>query len=103
MIVISVMYPYTEGARFDWDYYTTSHRKLVEDAFGPTGMASVQMLKGVSSPGGGPPPYEVIALLTWPDQAAMVATMTGPRVGEVQGDLPNFTDIAPVRQISQVA
>lgn len=101
MIVVSVMYGYQEGARFDWDYYTNSHLPLVREAFGPTGLVSATALKGIGTPGGGPPVYTAVALLTFTDMAALQASMGGPRVADVSGDLPNFTDLTPVRQISE--
>ncbi len=101
MIVVSVMYGHQEGARFDWDYYPAQHLPLVREAFGPTGLVSATALKGIGSAEGGPPVYTAVALLTFTDMAALQASMGGPRVGEVVGDVPNFTDLVPVRQISE--
>lgn len=102
MFIVTVMYPYSEGARFDWDYYVGTHMPLVREAFGPTGLADARALKGLPGPNGAPPPYVAIALITYPDHESVVASMTGPRAGDVAGDLPNFTDITPFRQISEV-
>lgn len=101
MIVVSVMYPQSEGARFDWDYYVDTHMPLVRKAWGPTGLASATALKGLGSAEGGPPAYVAVALINFPDMAALQASMASPRTADVRGDLPNFTDIEPVRQISE--
>lgn len=101
MIVVSVMYPHQDGARFDWDYYLSVHLPLVRDAFGATGMASANALKGLPAADGSPPPFTAIAMLRFPDMAAVAATMGGPRAAEVMADLKNFTDMTPMRQVSE--
>ena len=46
MIVFSVFYPATGGARFDAAYYNATHIPLVEQAFKSTGLAGVQVFHG---------------------------------------------------------
>ena len=101
MIVVSVMYQNQADGHFDWAYYNATHIPLVREAFGPTGLESITVLKGMASGDGGPAPYVAVAQLSFADMAAVQATMSGPRVGEVMGDIPNFTNIVPVRQISE--
>lgn len=101
MIVVSVMYPTTEGGKFDMDYYNATHIPLVKEAFGPTGLKSVEVLQGLPGPEG-KPPYVAIANLAFESPQALQASMGGPRAAEVVGDIANFTDIAPVRQLSSV-
>lgn len=101
MIVVSVMYPTTEGGKFDMDYYNATHIPLVKEAFGPTGLTSVQVLQGLSGPDG-KPPYVAIANLAFESPQALQASMGGPRAAEVVGDIANFTDIAPIRQLSTI-
>jgi conserved hypothetical protein len=103
MIVVSVMYPSTEGGTFDMDYYNATHIPLVKEAFGPTGLASVQVLQGLPGPDGAQPPYVAIANLVFESPEALQKSMGGPRAAEVVGDVPNFTNITPNRQISLLA
>lgn len=100
MIVVSVMYPTTEGGKFDMDYYNATHIPLVKEAFGPTGLKSVQVLQGLPGPDGSKPPYVAIANLGFESPEALQKSMGGPRAAEVVGDIANFTDIAPNRQLS---
>ncbi|MGA0606207.1 EthD family reductase [Phenylobacterium sp. VNQ135] len=100
MIVVSVMYPTTEGGKFDMDYYNATHIPLVKEAFGPTGLMSVQVLQGLPGPDGSKPPYVAIANLVFESPEALQKSMGGPRAAEVVGDIANFTDIAPSRQLS---
>ncbi len=48
MIVATVMYPESEGATSDMDYYLTDHLKLVGDRWGPMGLKGARVLKGIA-------------------------------------------------------
>ncbi len=100
MTVFTVLYPAADGAKFDHAYYDATHIPLVKEAFTSTGLTGVQVLKGVAGGGGGPAPYVAIVNLTFRDEAALGASLGGPRAAEVMGDVVNFTDITPVAQVS---
>jgi uncharacterized protein (TIGR02118 family) len=100
MVIFSVLYPATPGAKFDQAYYDATHIPLVKEAFTPTGLTDVQVLKGLSAPDGGAAPFLVIVNLTFKDAEALGASLGGPRAAEVMGDVANFTDITPVAQVS---
>jgi len=100
MAVFTVLYPARDGAKFDHAYYDATHIPLVREAFTPTGLTGVQVLKGLSAGDGGPAPYLVIVNLTFRDAAALQASLGGPRAPEVMADVARFTDIQPVAQIS---
>lgn len=100
MVVFTVLYPATPGAKFDQAYYDDVHIPLVREAFTPTGLTDVQVLKGLPGPDGSPAPFGVIVNITFRDAAALQASLGGPRAAEVLGDVPKFTDIAPVSQVS---
>jgi uncharacterized protein (TIGR02118 family) len=100
MAVFTVLYPAREGAKFDQAYYETVHVPLVKEAFTPTGLTGVQVLKGVPGPDGAPAPYVVIINIFFRDAAALGASLGGPRTPEVLADVPRFTDIQPITQIS---
>lgn len=100
MIVVSVMYPAGDGKTFDQTYYDATHIPLVKDAFTATGLTDVQVFKGLSAADGSAAPYVAMAHLTFRDAEALQASMGGPRGAEVSADVPNFTNIAPMIQIS---
>ncbi len=100
MAVFTVLYPARDGAKFDHAYYDATHIPLVREAFAPTGLTDVQVLKGLSAGDGGPAPFIVIVNLTFRDAAAVQASLGGPRAPEVLADVANFTDIQPVVQVS---
>ncbi|MBY0518900.1 MAG: EthD family reductase [Sphingomonas sp.] len=100
MIILSVLYPASEGATFDWDYYRATHLPLVHRAWDSTGLQSIEVFEGVGTPQGGAAPYVCMAHLRFDDAAAMHASVGGAAAAEVFADIINFTPIVPLTQIS---
>ncbi|MBO9558689.1 MAG: EthD family reductase [Caulobacter sp.] len=98
MVIFSVLYPAKAGARFDEAYYHATHIPLAREAFGEA-LTDVQVIKGLSSPDGGPAPFVLITHLTFASPEAMAGALGGQRGAEVAGDVVNFTDIVPVVQV----
>ncbi|MGZ8346861.1 MAG: EthD family reductase [Allosphingosinicella sp.] len=42
-----------------------------------------------------------IALISFDSADSMRAAMTGPHIGEIAGDIPNFTNVQPAIQINE--
>jgi uncharacterized protein (TIGR02118 family) len=100
MVVFSVLYPAQADGRFDQAYYDATHLPLVEAAFAGTGLKSLDVHRGLSAGDGGAAPFVLMAHLTFESPEALQASLTGPRAGEVFADIANFTNIAPVTQVS---
>ncbi len=100
MIRVSVMYPNSPGKRFDWDYYLNKHIAAVKQTVGK-GLIRVEVDKGI---GAGPPgsaaPYVAIAQLYFNTMEDMIRVQS--ESGSSMADIPNFTDIQPSIQISEV-
>ncbi len=101
MIKVNVMYPYTEGARFDHAYYRDRHMPMVKARLGRA-CAYYTVEKGLAGRAPGTPPAFVAMCAFYcvsaeAFQAAMLA-----HGAEVRGDLANYTDIVPVLQFSEV-
>jgi uncharacterized protein (TIGR02118 family) len=101
MIRVSVLYPKTDGAKFDMDYYLKKHMPMVKRKLGAA-MKGATVEKGVSGGAPGTPAaYGVIAHLTFDSVDAFNKAMA-PAANEIMGDIPNYTTIAPVMQISEI-
>ena len=100
MIVVTVMYPNTEGSRFDLDYYMKKHMPLVASRGQDIGLQSYQVMRGTGAPGGGKPAYRVMTNLTVSSLQAFQSGME-THGAEIMGDIPNFTDLRPAIQISE--
>ena len=101
MVIVSVVYPASEGARFDVDYYLKTHIPMVRTLAKDSGLREVKVLRGSSAPGGGAPAYSIMALLSF-NAAAGFEQVLERHGAEVIGDVPNFTNIEPIIQINDV-
>jgi uncharacterized protein (TIGR02118 family) len=101
MIKISVFYPYKEGATFDIDYYVSRHMPMVRDKIGPA-CKGIAVEHGVSgaAPGTHPPFIALGHILL--ESAQALETAFAPHVPTFMADIPNYTKIEPVIQISEV-
>jgi uncharacterized protein (TIGR02118 family) len=93
MIRLSVMYPKTEGATFDHDYYRTKHVPLAEKSWDLSGS---EIDKGIDGP------YEAAVHFTFESMDALQAAMGLPGTAEVMADVVNYTTITPVLQTSEI-
>jgi uncharacterized protein (TIGR02118 family) len=102
MICVSVMYPHAPGKRFDHVYYEKSHRPLVLDRLASHGISRYEIQQGLSSLGpGSEPTFACIGNLYFGTVADFQQGMAA-HGAELQADIPNFTDIQPQFQISEV-
>ncbi len=93
MIRVSVLYPKTEGATFDHDYYANSHVPLAVSTWGLDG---AEIDKGINGP------YEAAVHFTFESLEAMGAAMAAEGTAAVQADVANYTTIVPEMQISEI-
>ena len=93
MIKLTVSYPSGEGTTFDHDYYATSHIPLCNSTFSP---AKTEVEKGIDGP-------NVASVVFYFDSMeAMQGALANPEMSNVMADVANYTNIAPVMQISEV-
>lgn len=101
MIRVSVLYPHTDGARFDWSYYLGSHMPMVARKFGAAAKTT-SVEQGIS--GGAPDapaPYVAIASFVFASVPAFQAAFA-PHAQEIMADISKYTTIQPVIQISEL-
>ncbi len=101
MIKVSVMYPNGDDKHFNMDYYCNQHVQLVGGLLGDAVKAAT-VEKGL---GGGAPDapasYAAMGNLYFESMESFQNSF-GPNAEEIMGDLPNFTNIEPVVQVSEV-
>lgn len=101
MIKVSVMYPNTPGARFDHAYYRDRHMPLLKQRMGKTCLYYT-VDKGLSGGEPGSPPTYVGMCHIFCDNVEAFQQGFGPHADEILGDIPNYTDLKPLLQISEV-
>jgi uncharacterized protein (TIGR02118 family) len=97
MIKVTVMYPYTEGARFDHAYYRDRHMPMVKSRLG-NACAYYTVDKGLA---GGARAFVAMCAFICDSAEGYEAAMREHRA-EVLGDIAKYTNIAPVMQFSEV-
>ncbi len=101
MIKVTVFYPNADGKKFNMDYYCSKHIPMVQQKLGDAlkGVAVEQGLGGAAP--GSPATYIAMGHLYF-DSAEAFQTAFGPHMAAIMEDTPNYTDIQPLIQISEV-
>ncbi|GAB5524830.1 MAG: hypothetical protein Roseis2KO_27020 [Roseivirga sp.] len=101
MIKVTLLYPSGEGSTFDMDYYADKHMPMVAELLGKS-LKSFAIDKGIGGRvPGEPAPYMAIGYLYF-DKLSDYQTAFGPVAQKIVGDIPNYTNVQPVLQISEV-
>ena len=101
MIKVSVMYPNTPGARFDHEYYRAKHMPLVKARLGDACKFHT-VDKGLAGGAPAAPPASVGMCHIYADSVEAFQKGFAPHAKEIMADIPNYTDLNPVMQISEV-
>ncbi len=101
MIKVSIMYANTPGARFDHAYYRDRHMPLVKARMGDH-CKYYTVDKGLAGGAQGQPPTYVAMCHLFCDSVESFQAGIGPHMKEIMGDIQNYTDLAPVIQVSEV-
>jgi uncharacterized protein (TIGR02118 family) len=101
MIKVSVMYPNAPGARFNHEYYRDKHLPLVKARMGDL-CRYYTIDRGLAGGApGAPATYVAMCHIICESIDAFQAGF-GPHAREIMADIPNYTDQAPVIQISDI-
>lgn len=101
MIKVNVMYPYTEGVRFDHAYYRDRHMPMMQARLGGA-CAYYTIDKGVAGRAPGSPPVFVAMCAFICDSAEAYEAAIQPHRPEILADIANYTDIVPIVQLSEI-
>ena len=101
MIKVSVLYPNSENSRFDIDYYCNRHMPMVKEKLGAA-LKAMSVDHGLA--GGAPgskPAYAAMGHLHFETVEAFQVAF-GPHAKAIMADIPNYTNVQPIVQISDV-
>ena len=101
MIKVTVLYPSGDGKKFDMDYYTNKHFPLLKSLFGDALKATAIDKEIAGGAPGAPVPFVAIGYLYFDTLAAFQNGMAA-NGSKILAEIPNYTDIQPVIQISEV-
>ena len=101
MIKVAIFYPNGEDKTFDMDYYANKHMPMAADLFGDS-LKAMSIDKGLAN---GTPdmPLQYVAIgYFYFDNMDSFKNAMGPNSDKLRADVPNYTNIRPVLQISEV-
>ena len=103
MVKISLMYPNTKNARFDIGYYLNTHMPMsIERLSVSPGFKGVSVERGLAGDApGSDPPYIAMCHYLFDSVEDFFAAFN-VNAAVLQGDIPNYTDLSPVIQVSAV-
>jgi len=101
MIKMSVYYPADGGSKFDHDYYRTRHMPLIKERLGDACLR-YEIDKGLAGGVPGSAPEFVAACHIYSPALGTFQEAFGRHRAEIVADVANYTDIAPIVQISEI-
>ena len=101
MIKVSVLYPYTEGARFDTDYYVNQHLAMIKTLVG-TALQKMELEEGVSGGMPGSKPVYHAAVHMYFETTDAFFQSFGTHASKIVKYVANYTNIHPLTQIGNV-
>ena len=101
MVKVSVLYPNQPGSKFNIDYYCEKHIPMVLEKLGSAckQMAVEYGIAGIEP--GSAPAYIAMGHIYCDSTEALQAEFAR-HAQQIMGDIPNYTDIEPTIQISEV-
>jgi uncharacterized protein (TIGR02118 family) len=93
------MYPNSESATFNIDYYCNSHMALVRDLLGAK-VKGISVDFGVGQPGS-PAPFIVIGHLLF-DSVEEFQSAMAAHGARLMADIANYSNVRPTIQVSEV-
>lgn len=101
LIKVSIMYPFSEGATFDIEYYETKHMPMVAGYLG-SNLIKYTIEKGLASGIPNTPlPYVAIGTFFVKNLNDYKASV-GPNIDTIRADFSNYTNIRPLILVSEV-
>jgi uncharacterized protein (TIGR02118 family) len=100
-IKVSILYAQADGKSFDMDYYSNKHMPMVAELFGDA-LVQYEIDKGITGRTTDEPlPYIAIGTFYF-DTLEEYERVFRLNAEQILGDIPNYTDIQPLVQISEV-
>jgi uncharacterized protein (TIGR02118 family) len=101
MIKVSVLYPNKDGGTFDMAYFSDKHLPMIREKLG-SACKQISLEQGLGGAEPGSPATYMFMGHMYFDSLEDFQNAFGPHAETLLGDIPNYTDVQPVVQISEV-
>jgi uncharacterized protein (TIGR02118 family) len=102
MIRVTVLYPNESGKKFDADYYKNKHMKLAGERLKEFGLLRYEVDKGIAGGAPNAPAPFVGACHFYFNAIEDFQKGMAAHGKELMDDIPNYTNIPPTIQISEI-
>jgi uncharacterized protein (TIGR02118 family) len=100
MYILTIHYPNSDGATFDFDYFHQKHLPEVGNVFLPFGLGWATVMRGEQSVDGSPPAFFATTVLSFPTEQAARNAVASEGAKTLLADLANFTSVTPQMQFN---
>jgi uncharacterized protein (TIGR02118 family) len=100
MYLLTITYPKSADAHFDFDYFRSNHLPEVGKAFKPFGLGYASVLRGEEALDGGEPAYFAITILSFATEQGARDAVVSSGGRALAEDIANFTSVTPVMQFN---
>jgi uncharacterized protein (TIGR02118 family) len=100
MYILTITYPKSPDATFDFDYFRSKHLPELGKAFKPFGLGYASVLRGEESLDGNDPAYFVTTILSFATEQGARDAVASDAARALAADIANFTSVAPVMQFN---
>jgi uncharacterized protein (TIGR02118 family) len=100
MYILTVTYPKSADATFDFDYFRSKHLPAVGKAFKPFGLGYASVLRGEESLDGGEPACFAITILSFATEQGARDAVASDACRALAADIANFTSVVPAMQFN---
>lgn len=100
MYILTVMYPRTADARFDFEYFRSTHLPKVGEVFKPFGLGYASVLRGEEMLGGGEPAFFATTILSFASEQGARDAVASDGAKALMADIETFTSVTPVMQFN---
>jgi uncharacterized protein (TIGR02118 family) len=101
MIKVAIFYPNGEDKTFDMDYYANNHMPMAASLFGDS-LKAMSIDKGIANSKPDMPVQFLAIGYFYFDTMSSYESSMGPNSEKLRADVPNYTNIQPMIQISEV-
>ena len=100
MYLVTIVYPNSDGATFDFDHFHRQHLPAVGKAFGPFGLGWGTVMRGEQSLDGSDPAYFAIMVLSFPSERSAREALNSEGAQGLISQIANFTTVTPEIQFN---
>src|SRR5690349_25161328 len=100
MYILTITYPKSADASFDFDYFRSKHLPEIGKAFKPFGLGYASVLRGEETAGGGKPAFFATSILSFSTEQGARNAVASKEGQALTVDLPNFTSVTTVTQFN---